>query len=132
MIRVTLANGASELLEREIEPRRPDETLYDFMLRSAHETTLEARALRALLDAHIAGLAAERAMAVRQRRVLLLGQSLIGGMVASLLIRPDTIGDFWLFALPVAVLTMGASLVLAHFLPGLDRGVARIMRRWRR
>lgn len=132
MIRVTLANGASELLERENEPRRPDETLYDFMLRSAHETALEARALRALLDAHMASLAAERAAALRQRRMLLVGQGLIAGMVASLLIRPDTIGDFWLLALPVAVLTISASLVLAHLLPGLDRGFARVTRRLRR
>ncbi len=57
MIRVTLADGTAELIEREIEPRRPGETLYDFMLRSAHETSLEARALRALLDAHVASLA---------------------------------------------------------------------------
>jgi hypothetical protein len=132
MIRVTLADGTAELIEREIEPRRPGETLYDFMLRSAHETTLEARALRALLDAHVASLGAERASVVRRQRAMLVGQSLIAGVVASVLIRPDTIGDACIIAMPVAVLTMGASLVLSFFIPVLDQGFTRMMRRWRR
>lgn len=132
MIRVTLADGTAELIEREIEPRRPGETLYDFMLRSAHETSLEARALRALLDAHVASLGAERASVDRRRRAMLVGQSLIAGLVASVLIRPDTVGDACIVAMPVAILTLGASLLLSFFMPALDRGFVRMARRWRR
>lgn len=132
MIRVTLADGTAELIEREIEPRRAGETLYDFMLRSAHETSLEARALRALLDAHVASLSAERASVVRRRRAMLVGESLIAGMVASVLIRPDTFGDACIIAMPVTALTMGASLALSFFMPALDKGFIRMVRRWRR
>jgi hypothetical protein len=131
MIRVTLANGTSELLEREIEPRRPDETLYDFMLRSAHEATLEARALRALLDAHMTGLRAERAAVMRQRRTLLLGQSIVAGVIAAALFRPDTLGDGCIMVLPVAVFTTAAGLALARIAPWLDQRLMRAVRWWR-
>lgn len=132
MIRVTLANGTSELLDREIEPRRPGETLYDFMLRSAHEATLEVRALRALLDAHIAGLKAERAAVARQRRMLLSGQSVVAGVVAAALFRPDTLGDGLIMVLPVAVFSAAAGLVLVRVAPWLDRGLVNLMRWGRR
>ncbi len=131
MIRVTLANGSSELLEREIAPRRPDETLYDFTLRSAREMTLETRALRALLDGHMANLAAERSATRRQQRLMLVGQSVIGALIATLLIRPDTIGDACIIALPAAVLTTGSSLLFLRAVPGLDLGLVRACRWWR-
>jgi hypothetical protein len=132
MIRVTLADGSVEILDRQTEPRRPDETLYDFMLRSAHETGLEARALRSLLDAHVASVVAERTAVARRRRLMLIGQSVIAGTVASLLIRPDTIGDACIIALPDGILTMVASLVLSHFMPRLDHGLVRVAQWWRR
>ncbi|WP_197057773.1 hypothetical protein [Sphingomonas sp. Ant H11] len=63
---------------------------------------------------------------------MLVGQSFISGLVASVLIRPDTVGDAWIIAMPVAVLTLGASLVLSFFMPALDKGVVRMARWWRR
>ena len=130
MIRVTLADGASEYLEREIKPRRADETLYDFMLRAAHETTLEARTLRALLDAHATALASERASVVRQRRMLLVGQSIIAASISVALVRPDTLRDALTLGLPIAVTTAFSGLLFARRTKGLDRLLVRLTRRW--
>lgn len=132
MIRVPLVDGASEYPEREIEPRRPHESLYDFMRRAAHETTLEVLALRARLDAHATALASERASVVRQKRMLFLGQSVIAAFTCVALERPDTLGDALVLGLPVAVITASVGLILAHSTESLDRLLVRLTRRWRR
>ncbi len=132
MIRVTLADGASEYLGREIEPRRAHETLYDFMLRATHETTLDVRALRALLDGHVKALANERASVLRQRRMLLVGQSIISALICVALVRPDTLEDALILGAPVAIMTAGAGLMLARSTRSFDRLFVRLTRRWRR
>ena len=131
MIRVTLAEGAADRLDREIEARRSGETFYDFMVRSGHETALDAKALRALVEAHKANLVAERAAVVRQRRWMVTGQGLMAGAIACLMSRPDTLGDALILAMPVAILTLGAGLVLSRLAPGLDQRLVRAARRWR-
>ncbi|WP_150126975.1 hypothetical protein [Sphingomonas panacis] len=73
MIRVSLAQDSVERLRRDPEPRRADETLYDYLVRSRHEMGVELAALRALSDAQADSLGALR----RRMHNVLLGQAYV-------------------------------------------------------
>jgi hypothetical protein len=130
MIRVSLAHANVEHLEHEIEPRRPHETLYDFTVRAMHETTLEVRALRALLDAHALALSAERAAVARQTTLLLVGQSIVAGAGAAVVYGPETLSQGCVVTLLVALITGFAGELLHGFATSLDRLHARLTRWW--
>jgi len=70
MISVTLAHNSDDRPAPASDARRPDESLYDYMVRSRHE--MGVRLLEALSDARANQLKAERCRGRRRLHALLL------------------------------------------------------------
>ena len=75
MISVSFTNGGDSRLIPVCAPRRPDETLHDYLLRSRHDLSVHIRMLEATSDAQAELFASERSRARRTMVLLAVGEA---------------------------------------------------------
>lgn len=127
------AATAGSGLEPRGEPRRPDESLYDFLTRVCREMTAETGALRLVAENQRHMLRERRETAARRLCLVVAAQAWIGSVAcvcAGKLFGIPT-GPTLLTAIVVAAATMLGGTMLIRCAPALDRTVLRLCRRRR-
>jgi len=104
MISVSFARDGDHPLVPACDPRRPGETLYDYLVRSRHEMGVQVRMLEALSDAQARLFASERA---RWRRALLLLAIGEAGFAAASYAALDHYGLAGTMPAPLVAATIG-------------------------
>lgn len=126
---VTAENG----IEARLQPRRADESLYDFLTRGCREMAAEMRALRLLIENQRDMLRERRETAARRLCLVVASQAWIASVacVGAGKLLGIAIWPALLAGIVVATATMLGGMVLIRCAPALDRALLRLRRRWR-
>jgi len=109
MISVSLARDGDGRPFPACDPRRPDETLYDYLVRSRHEMGVQIRMLEAHSDAQAELFASEQTRWRRTMAMLAIGEA---GFAAAAYVGLDRSGLAGSIAAPLIATGIGASVLL--------------------